>query len=92
MIYVGGQNNLTGAISGVARGRGLPNIGLSVFKNEPSVNLKLARARAQSLGFDFSNNLTPKYCYVRSKNIAKTSPPTAFKGAKNPRASLSVYE
>ena len=26
---------------------------------------------------DFSNNLTPKYCYVRSKNIAKISPPRA---------------
>ena len=31
---------------------------------------------------DLSNNLTPKHCYVRSKNIDKISPLTALKGAK----------
>ena len=30
---------------------------------------------------DFSNNLTPKYCYVLSKNIAKISPPRASRGS-----------
>ena len=80
---------LISLLSGVARGGPGAPILISVGKKWAvgifNAGRRQASAREQSLGFDFSNNLTPKYCNERSKNKAKFISPTAFKGAKTPK-------